>query len=162
MSESQTGQGAALIYCLVQAYGTAAEAFKDMDLDHDGRLSKEELGEGLGRIGVRLSSQRLDAFLESMDIDGNKQIDYKEFLRGVSTVGFSPPLLCTIATGQQRHQVHRLPLCALPRRTQPFASASRPQGLAACVGEGRPTWDVLVAMTEGPGGLAILTGKVGR
>jgi len=59
---------------LIQAYGTASDAFVDMDLDHDGRLGKDELSEGLGRIGISLSSARLETFLESIDVDSNRWV----------------------------------------------------------------------------------------
>jgi len=71
---------------LIQGFGTAADAFQDMDTDHDGRLNKDELGEGLERLGIRLSSQRLERLLEMFDTDGNRQVDYREFLRTVSQV----------------------------------------------------------------------------
>ena len=60
------------------------------------RLSREELYTAMQRIGVRISLSRVDRMLADMDIDHNRVVDYREFMRKASQVRhecvFSPKL----------------------------------------------------------------------
>ena len=63
-----------------------AQIFRDMDDNGDGVLSPEELAKGFSDMKLDLGKQRVLKFMASMDIDGTRTIDYREFLRKLSTV----------------------------------------------------------------------------
>jgi Ca2+-binding EF-hand superfamily protein len=67
-------------------HGTISDAFTDIDADGDGRLSREELYAAMQRIGVRVSLARIERMLADMDIDQNRAVDYREFMRKTSQV----------------------------------------------------------------------------
>eukprot|EP00298_Acanthocystis_sp_HF-20_P009890 c18557_g1_i1.p2 GENE.c18557_g1_i1~~c18557_g1_i1.p2 ORF type:complete len:214 (-),score=97.94 c18557_g1_i1:32-673(-) len=55
------------------------EAFHSLDLDKDGLLSKEELWEGLKRIGVYAPESDVDEMIAKGDSDGDGKISYEDF-----------------------------------------------------------------------------------
>jgi len=60
------------------------EAFKIFDKDGNGLISREELGEVMGKLGERLTSEEVEEMINEADIDGDGQIDYKEFVNMMS------------------------------------------------------------------------------
>jgi len=73
-----------------KVHGTISDAFADIDADGDGRLSREELYAAMQRIGVRVSLARIERMLADMDIDQNRAVDYREFMRKTSQVPRPP------------------------------------------------------------------------
>ena len=63
-----------------------AQLFREMDDNGDGSISAEELAAGLEKMKLDLGKQRVLKFMASMDLDGTHTIDYREFLRKLSTV----------------------------------------------------------------------------
>jgi len=57
------------------------EAFEMFDKDRSGQISVAELKEAFSSLGQRLNDEEFDAILQVADLDGNKQIDYEEFLQ---------------------------------------------------------------------------------
>jgi Ca2+-binding EF-hand superfamily protein len=75
---------------LLQFYaGNAARAFEEIDSDRDGRISGEELYDGLQRAGLSVSRTRVDKLMDSMDLDANRFVDYREFLSQLSKIDMS-------------------------------------------------------------------------
>ena len=57
------------------------QAFKRMDIDHDGRLSREEFRKGVeNRLKLKLPSKILDEIIRRSDKQGTGFIDYEHFL----------------------------------------------------------------------------------
>ncbi|EKX47323.1 hypothetical protein GUITHDRAFT_58965, partial [Guillardia theta CCMP2712] len=57
------------------------QAFKRMDVDHDGRLSREEFRKGVeNRLKLKLPSKILDEIIRRSDKQGTGFIDYEHFL----------------------------------------------------------------------------------
>lgn len=55
-------------------------AFRMLDEDDDGRVSKDELGRALRRVWPDLTSAQLDEYFASADVDGDGLLRYSEFL----------------------------------------------------------------------------------
>ena len=55
--------------------------FYKIDLNLDGKLSKEELDTAFKEAGMELPKNQLDKVMESIDFDGNGYIEYEEFIR---------------------------------------------------------------------------------
>eukprot|EP00461_Guttulinopsis_vulgaris_P001021 UN01021 len=51
------------------------QSFRSMDLNGDGRLSKDELVQALG-----LPESEVEDMIKEVDVDGNGHVDYEEFL----------------------------------------------------------------------------------
>jgi len=49
-------------------------AFSRLDTRHEGMLERDEVRTGLKQLGVKLSSQELEALVERMDFDKNGKI----------------------------------------------------------------------------------------
>uniref|UniRef100_A0A7S0M3T5 EF-hand domain-containing protein n=1 Tax=Cryptomonas curvata TaxID=233186 RepID=A0A7S0M3T5_9CRYP len=60
--------------------GSAREAFESLDLDRDGKLSQQDLEEGLKKIGLELTTMQAGALIKRGDYDNDKAIDFYEFL----------------------------------------------------------------------------------
>jgi len=56
------------------------EAFKAIDANGDGRLTAEEITEGLERSGLDLGGLDVKQLIDNVDGDGSGAIDYTEFL----------------------------------------------------------------------------------
>jgi calcium-dependent protein kinase len=57
------------------------EVFRAMDLNGDGKLSKEEIKIGYKEFfGKDLSDEEIDEMFNRVDADGNGEIDYSEFV----------------------------------------------------------------------------------
>ncbi len=55
--------------------------FKEIDIDGDGNLSKEEILLGYEKhFGIPISQEQVDELFERIDLDGNGTIDYTEFV----------------------------------------------------------------------------------
>ena len=55
--------------------------FKEIDIDGDGNLSKEEIMLGYEKqFGVPISEEQVDEMFAKIDLDGNGTIDYTEFV----------------------------------------------------------------------------------
>ena len=55
--------------------------FYKIDLNLDGKLSKEELETAFKEAGMEMKSEQLNKVIESIDFDGNGYIEYEEFIR---------------------------------------------------------------------------------
>jgi calcium-dependent protein kinase len=55
--------------------------FYKIDLNLDGKLSKEELYTAYKEAGMEMPKEELDKVVESIDFDGNGYIEYEEFIR---------------------------------------------------------------------------------
>ena len=55
--------------------------FYKLDLNLDGKLSKEELFVAFKEAGMEMESDQLNKVIESIDFDGNGYIEYEEFIR---------------------------------------------------------------------------------
>jgi len=49
------------------------------DTDGSGKISREELKSALSRMGMDISDEELDEMMDSVDTDGDGEIDYREF-----------------------------------------------------------------------------------
>jgi len=56
------------------------ETFTALDKDHDGRLTKDELIQGLEATGIQEIPQAMTDIMNGIDSDGSGEIDYSEFL----------------------------------------------------------------------------------
>lgn len=57
------------------------QVFEMFDKDGSGQISPSELKEAFGILGQRLGEDEFNAILEEADLNGDKQIDYEEFLK---------------------------------------------------------------------------------
>ena len=55
------------------------QAFSFFDSDGSGKISKQELGHAMQKLGYQLNSQQLDSIIRQVDHHGNGQIDFNEF-----------------------------------------------------------------------------------
>ena len=55
-------------------------AFKALDVDNDGSLSKEELTAGYAKIYGDKAGEYVDLIFEKVDTDGSGYIDYSEWV----------------------------------------------------------------------------------
>ena len=55
--------------------------FYKIDLNMDGKLSKEELYKAYKEAGIDITKEQLQKIMRSMDFDGNGYIEYEEFIR---------------------------------------------------------------------------------
>ena len=73
------------------------ETFLRIDLDNSGELSKAEVGAAFERLGKPLKPSDLDAYMDSVDVDGNGVVDVHEFehmTRKLLAVGCIPSCMC--------------------------------------------------------------------
>ncbi|GAB2215579.1 hypothetical protein Droror1_Dr00019967 [Drosera rotundifolia] len=56
------------------------QMFANIDTDNSGTITYEELKNGLGRLGSKLTEPEARQLLEAADVDGNGSIDYIEFI----------------------------------------------------------------------------------
>ena len=55
--------------------------FYKIDLNLDGKLSKDELDKAYKEAGMEMKNEQLNKVIESIDFDGNGFIEYEEFIR---------------------------------------------------------------------------------
>merc|ERR1711897_112015 len=55
------------------------EAFKIFDGDNNGSIDAEELSKVMTALGEKLTKQDIEFMIRSVDIDGDKSIDFGEF-----------------------------------------------------------------------------------
>jgi calmodulin len=55
------------------------EAFKALDVNQDGFISRSELTTGLAKLGMILTEGEVDEMIRQADVDGDGQINYQEF-----------------------------------------------------------------------------------
>jgi len=60
------------------------EAFKIFDKDGNGLISRDELEQVMRSLGERLTTEEVVEMINEADIDGDGQIDYKEFVNMMS------------------------------------------------------------------------------
>ena len=74
---------------LLNVYGSTAEAFRELNVGGNGRINRDELFEGLRRVGARMSLRRIDQIISEITNDQGKFMNYKHFLKAMSTVKMS-------------------------------------------------------------------------
>jgi serine/threonine protein kinase len=57
------------------------QIFYKIDLNLDGKISKEELYLAYKDAGIQISKEELEKIIKSIDFDGNGSIEYEEFIR---------------------------------------------------------------------------------
>lgn len=57
------------------------EAFKVFDQDGNGYISARELRTVMASLGRKLTDEEVDDIIREVDLDGDGQIDYEEFLK---------------------------------------------------------------------------------
>lgn len=70
---------------MVDAEGEMLEAFRVFDKDGNGLISEDELKQAMIGLGERLTAEELKAMIAAADVNGDGQIDYKEFLEMMRT-----------------------------------------------------------------------------
>eukprot|EP00301_Raphidiophrys_heterophryoidea_P008749 c1317_g1_i1.p1 GENE.c1317_g1_i1~~c1317_g1_i1.p1 ORF type:complete len:150 (-),score=35.57 c1317_g1_i1:331-780(-) len=55
------------------------EAFRALDTNQDGFISRKELRDGMRKLGMHLSDAEIEEMIKQADIDGDGQINYQEF-----------------------------------------------------------------------------------
>ncbi len=70
--------GAGFLHSFFFFFSSLQEAFAQLDLDGDGRLSRKEVETALGNI---LSETDLDLLLLDLDTDQNGEVEWNEFLQ---------------------------------------------------------------------------------
>lgn len=60
--------------------GKLRELFDDLDADHSGVLSLDELCQGLRAQGYNLSNEEVRQLMAEVDVDGNGYVDFDEFM----------------------------------------------------------------------------------
>lgn len=51
-----------------------------MDVDKSGKLTVDELYEGLRKIGCRMPKREVEQIVHSVDTNGDRSLTYKEFI----------------------------------------------------------------------------------
>mmetsp|Transcript_2004 Transcript_2004/g.6067 ORF Transcript_2004/g.6067 Transcript_2004/m.6067 type:complete len:614 (-) Transcript_2004:3-1844(-) len=67
-------------------FDTMNNAFRTFDKDNDGKVSREEMREGLSKLNLGLNKAQINAMIKRADADGSGEIDYNEF-RHIFEVG---------------------------------------------------------------------------
>jgi EF-hand domain pair len=66
------------------------QLFRYCDKDGSGSIDKEELGSVMHELGRDLSPDELTTLMNQLDVDGNGDIDFDEFLEGMGKWFLSP------------------------------------------------------------------------
>lgn len=61
----------------------AEEVFRDLDRDGNGFIDESELATALRRVGLNPSLKEIQSMIGEVDSDGNRKLDFDEFLRYV-------------------------------------------------------------------------------
>ncbi|KAG8783823.1 hypothetical protein FRC15_004477 [Serendipita sp. 397] len=59
---------------------TLKDDFNAYDKNGDGFITKEEFASVMKAAGMELSDAELNKIIDDLDVDGNRKIDFKEFL----------------------------------------------------------------------------------
>lgn len=73
---------------IASSVGDWAAVFRELDLDQDGRLSRDEIFQA---VGCSLSEQEMSYIMEAFDVDQSGSIDYEEFIAMCDEVIKSAP-----------------------------------------------------------------------
>ncbi|XP_048574485.1 calmodulin-like protein 5 [Triticum urartu] len=57
------------------------EAFRVFDKDHDGHISKAELGHVMISLGEKLTDEEVEEMIQEADLDGDGLVNFDEFVR---------------------------------------------------------------------------------
>ncbi|XP_073123802.1 uncharacterized protein [Henckelia pumila] len=57
------------------------EAFNAFDKDQDGYISPDELGHVMICLGERMTAEELEEMIKEVDLDGDGQVNYQEFVK---------------------------------------------------------------------------------
>ena len=68
------------IYSKNEKNSEVLEAFKMFDTDGDGSITPVEFKKTMRRLGLRLTDGQIYAMVEEADVNGDGEIDYKEFM----------------------------------------------------------------------------------
>lgn len=63
-----------------EEYEGLKEEFEQIDTDHSGYVSINELKKAIENNGMSKSTEEINAIIEKLDDDGNKLINFTEFL----------------------------------------------------------------------------------
>eukprot|EP00750_Incisomonas_marina_P011051 INCI16334.1.p1 GENE.INCI16334.1~~INCI16334.1.p1 ORF type:complete len:1994 (+),score=433.30 INCI16334.1:160-6141(+) len=76
-------------------------AYKEVDLDGNGALDIDEIGEMFKVLGMHMESHTLQALFDKFDKDGSGELDFHEFLDLRET------MIPQVSTGSMRNQKHK-------------------------------------------------------
>ena len=90
--------------------------FKTIDIDHNGKLSRDELQLAFSRAGLAVPSSKLDVFFSEVDANRDGSISFEEW-RYVDLVKTLAPTSSKVSTRPPRYHLTftRLPACTYPR-----------------------------------------------
>jgi hypothetical protein len=68
-----------------------SEMFKAFDKDNSGTITLSEMKEGLKKMGNPLGEAEVEAMMQQIDVDGNGEISYEEFIAATMVCARSDP-----------------------------------------------------------------------
>ena len=126
---------------------TAWTFFAQLDRDHDGELGAPELRAAFAEHGLELSEREVKEVMESLDHDGDGELDLAEFMEGLQQARQQQPVPRLTAVSHrmpratsQRRLLEPVPALDLSR-VQPHAGAAAPRPVGALE-------EILAAMQE--------------
>ena len=60
--------------------------FDIFDVNKDGAISHQELRDGMAKFGEHLTDKEVEQLIKDVDLDGNGELDFKEFLAFVNSL----------------------------------------------------------------------------
>eukprot|EP01124_Arcella_intermedia_P035035 TRINITY_DN8826_c0_g1_i1.p1 TRINITY_DN8826_c0_g1~~TRINITY_DN8826_c0_g1_i1.p1 ORF type:complete len:262 (-),score=83.06 TRINITY_DN8826_c0_g1_i1:35-799(-) len=66
------------------------QTFDMFDTDKSGAIDAKELGAVMTKLGVKMKTSQLKKMIKAVDIDGNGEIDFEEFLQMMKTITIDP------------------------------------------------------------------------
>merc|ERR1711973_919242 len=103
LRSKQTGK-----YAKMSPEDELKEAFKIFDADNNGTIDADELAKVMKALGENLNKEDIEFMIKSVDIDGDKTIDFKEFQKMMQ---MKPIPKDTINTVYFQSLTLSLPLC---------------------------------------------------
>ncbi|XP_067113589.1 calcium-binding protein 8 [Osmerus mordax] len=79
-SLSETSEAFQLTSISTEELGEIREAFRVLDRDGNGFISKQELGMAMRSLGYMPSEVELAIIMQRLDMDGDGQVDFEEFM----------------------------------------------------------------------------------